>query len=265
MSAYQTILTEQDGAVLTITLNRPDVLNASDATMPGELVSAFTAAADDPSVRCVVLTGAGRGFCSGADLGGVRQRYDEPDGPHLGALVRERYIPLVLAIRTLEKPVIAALNGVAAGAGSSIALACDLRIASERASFVQAFVRIGLIPDTGATMLLPLLIGLARASELAFSGERVDAQRALELGLVERVVAADELAGAAAAWAAELAALPTMAIGLTKRAFNRAHLANFAAQLELEADLMEQAGRTHDHREGVTAFLEKRAPVFTGQ
>jgi 2-(1,2-epoxy-1,2-dihydrophenyl)acetyl-CoA isomerase len=191
--------------------------------------------------------------------------YDEPGGPHLGRLVRERYIPMVMAVRSIEKPVIAALNGVAAGAGSSLALACDLRIASERASFVQAFVRIGLIPDTGGTLLLPLLVGPARAAELAFGGGRVDAQRALEIGLVERVVAPDELMPAALAWAQELAALPTTAIGLTKRAFNRAFLSRFQEQLELEADLMQEAGQTLDHREGVTAFMEKRPPVYVGR
>lgn len=265
MKSYETVLAEQDGGVLLLTMNRPEVLNAFDHRMPFELVDAFTSAGNDPSVRCVVLTGAGRGFNAGADLEGVRARYDDPRGPRIGELVRERYIPLVLALRRLEKPVIAALNGVAAGAGSSLALACDLRIASERASFVQAFVRIGLIPDTGGTLFLPLLVGLGRASELAFSGERVGAQRALEIGLVERVVPADELMPAALAWAHELAALPTTAIGLTKRAFNAAHLARLEEQLELEADLMEQAGRTVDHREGVNAFLEKRPPVYHGR
>lgn len=262
---YHSILTEQDGAVLTITMNRPDVLNAFDRAMPGELLAAIEAAGADPSVRCVVLTGAGRGFNAGADLSGVADMYDEPGGPNLGPMVRERYVPLVLAVRRLEKPVIAAVNGVAAGAGSSLALACDLRIASERASFVQAFVKVGLIPDTGATMLLPLLIGLARASELAFSGERVSAERALEIGLVERVVPADDLPAAAHAWAQELAALPTTAIGLSKRAFNAALLPRLEEQLELEAELMQVAGQTHDHREGVTAFLEKRQPVYQGR
>jgi len=265
VSDYTSILTERDGAVLTITMNRPDVLNAFDEAMPRELKQAFDAAADDPEVRCLILTGAGRGFNAGADLAGVLAMYDEPGGPHLGRLVRERYIPMVMAVRSIEKPVIAALNGVAAGAGSSLALACDLRIASERASFVQAFVRIGLIPDTGGTLLLPLLVGPARAAELAFGGGRVDAQRALEIGLVERVVPPDELMPAALAWAQELAALPTTAIGLTKRAFNRAFLSRFQEQLELEADLMQEAGQTLDHREGVTAFMEKRPPVYVGR
>jgi 2-(1,2-epoxy-1,2-dihydrophenyl)acetyl-CoA isomerase len=265
MTEYETVVTEQDGGVLTITMNRPDVLNAFDAALLRELREALEAAEADDSVRCVVLTGAGRGFCAGADLNDLRGEYDKPDGPDLGAYVRNGYSPLVLAIRRIEKPVIAALNGVAAGAGASIALACDLRIASEKASLVWAFVRVGLIPDTSGTAILPLLVGLAKASELAFTGARVDSQQALELGLVSRVVAADELVPATLAWAQELAALPTRAIGLTKRGFNQALLPRFEEILEHEAQLMQEAGKTADHREGVMAFLEKRAPVFTGR
>jgi 2-(1,2-epoxy-1,2-dihydrophenyl)acetyl-CoA isomerase len=191
--------------------------------------------------------------------------YGKPEPPSLGPYVCDLYTPLVLSIRRIEKPVIAAINGVAAGAGASIALACDLRIASENASIVEAFVRVGLIPDTAGTVILPLLVGLAKASELAFTGSRVDAEEALRLGLVNRVVPADELVPATLAWAQELAALPTRAIGLTKRGFNRSLLPELEAILEHEAQLMEEAGRTHDHQEGVMAFLEKRKPEFTGQ
>jgi 2-(1,2-epoxy-1,2-dihydrophenyl)acetyl-CoA isomerase len=267
MNAHSDVLLiEQEGGVLTLTMNRPDTLNAFNHELLVGLRQAFERAGQDDTVRCVVLTGTGRGFSSGADLGNLKEQYSQPAvEPSLGPYVRELYSPLVLAIRRIEKPVIAAVNGVAAGAGASMALACDLRIASDKASFVEAFVRIGLIPDSGGTIILPLLVGLAKASELAFSGSRVPAEEALRLGLVNRVVPAEDLAAATSAWAQELAALPTRAIGLTKRGFNRALLPALEDALEHEAQLMEEAGRTHDHREGVTAFLEKRAAQFTGR
>jgi 2-(1,2-epoxy-1,2-dihydrophenyl)acetyl-CoA isomerase len=258
------LVVEQQGAVLILTMDRPDTLNALNRQLMLDLRAAFDAAASDASVRCVVLTGAGRGFSSGADLSDLQSMYAGPEPPSLGPYVRDLYSPLVLAIRRIEKPVIAALNGVAAGAGASIALACDLRLASERASIVEAFVRVGLIPDTGGTSILPLLVGLAKASELAFTGAKVDADEALRLGLVNRVVPADDLVSSTLAWAQELAALPTRAIGLTKRGFNQSLLPHLEAQLELEAQLMEEAGRTSDHREGVMAFLEKRKPAYSG-
>jgi 2-(1,2-epoxy-1,2-dihydrophenyl)acetyl-CoA isomerase len=259
------LVVEQQGAVLILTMDRPDTLNALNRQLMLDLRRAFDAAARDDSVRCVVLTGAGRGFSSGADLSELKSMYEGPEPPSLGPYVRDLYSPLVLAIRRIEKPVIAALNGVAAGAGASIALACDLRIASERASIVEAFVRVGLIPDTGGTSILPLLVGLAKASELAFTGAKVDAEEAHRLGLVNRVVPPDDLVSETLAWAQELAALPTRAIGLTKHGFNQSLLPHLEAQLELEAQLMEEAGRTADHREGVMAFLEKRKPTYTGK
>lgn len=258
------LVVEQRGAVLVVTLDRPDTLNSLNRPLLLDLLRAFELAAGDDSVRCVVLTGAGRGFCSGADLGSLSGQYDGPAPPALGQYVRELYSPLVLAIRRIEKPVIAALNGIAAGAGASLALACDLRIASDRASIAELFVRIGLIPDTGGTIILPLLVGLGKAAELAFSGARIGAEEAERIGLVNRVVPADDLVPATLAWAEELAALPTRAIGLTKRGFNAALMPTLEAHLELEADLMDEAGRTADHREGVMAFLEKRAPRFVG-
>lgn len=259
------LIIEQDGGVLTLRMNRPDVLNAFNDELLARLQSALADAAVESSVRCIILTGAGRGFSAGQDLAVLQGRYERGDTPELGNLFREHYLPVVLALRTIEKPVIAAINGVAAGAGASIALACDLRVASEKASIVEAFVRVGLIPDSGGTFILPMLVGLAKASELAFTGARVDAEEALRLGLVNRVVAADELVPASLAWAHELAALPTRAIGLTKRGFNRALMPELEDLLEHEAQLMEEAGRTADHAEGVRAFLEKRTPAFTGR
>jgi 2-(1,2-epoxy-1,2-dihydrophenyl)acetyl-CoA isomerase len=265
MTATDTLLAERDGGVLILTMNRPDSLNAFNRDLLLALKHQFDAAASDDAVRCVVLTGAGRGFSSGADLTDLRDKYGQPEPPSLGPYVRDLYIPLVLAIRRIEKPVIAAINGVAAGAGASVALACDLRIASENASIVEAFVRVGLIPDTAGTVILPLLVGIAKASELAFTGSRVGAEEALRLGLVNRVVPADQLVPETLAWARDLAALPTRAIGLTKRGFNRSLLPELEAILEHEAQLMEEAGRTRDHQEGVMAFLEKRKPEFIGQ
>jgi 2-(1,2-epoxy-1,2-dihydrophenyl)acetyl-CoA isomerase len=264
MNDQDVLLAEQDGGVLTLTMNRPDVLNAFNADLLGKLQTALSDAAVDSSVRCVILTGAGRGFSAGQDLAVLQEEYAGGGTPSLGTLFREHYLPVVLAIRTIEKPVIAAVNGVAAGAGASIALACDLRVASDKASFVEAFVRVGLIPDSGGTFILPLLVGLAKASELAFTGARVDAEEALRLGLVNRVVPADELVPNTLAWAHELAALPTRAIGLTKRGFNRSLMPALEELLEHEAQLMEEAGHTADHREGVMAFIEKRKPQFTG-
>jgi 2-(1,2-epoxy-1,2-dihydrophenyl)acetyl-CoA isomerase len=260
----EVLIVEQDGGVLTLTMNRPDVLNAFNDELLAALQTALSDAAVESSVRAIILTGAGRGFSAGQDLSVLQERYADGRTPSLGNHFREHYLPVVLAIRTIEKPVIAALNGVAAGAGASMALACDLRVASDKASLVEAFVRVGLIPDSGGTFILPLLVGLAKASELAFTGARVDAEEALRLGLVNRVVPADELVETTLAWAHELAALPTRAIGLTKRGFNRALMPELEELLEHEAQLMEEAGRTADHIEGVKAFLEKRKPQFTG-
>lgn len=266
MSAENEVLiVEQDGGVLTLTMNRPDVLNAFNDELLAAMQTALSDAAVDSSVRAIILTGAGRGFSAGQDLAVLQERYEGGQTPALGNHFREHYLPVVLAIRTIEKPVIAALNGVAAGAGASMALACDLRVASDKASLVEAFVRVGLIPDSGGTFILPMLVGLAKASELAFTGARVDAEEALRLGLVNRVVPADELVENTLAWAHELAALPTRAIGLTKRGFNRSLMPELEELLEHEAQLMEEAGRTADHLEGVMAFLEKRKPDFTGK
>jgi 2-(1,2-epoxy-1,2-dihydrophenyl)acetyl-CoA isomerase len=251
--------TSREGAVLTITLNRPDVLNALNAATHKALAAALKQArADD--VRAVVLTGAGRGFCVGQDLTEFRD-----DAGDIGTRLRGNYHPNIQAIRALEKPVIAAVNGAAAGAGLSLACACDLRIASDQATFVPAFVNIGLVPDSGGTFFVTRLVGQARAFEWLCSGRRLTATEAEQWGVVSEVVEADALAARATELATELAALPTRAIGMTKRLLDRAPTARLDDQLEWEAQLQTAATQTEDFREGVTAFLQKRPPHFHGR
>jgi len=249
----------RDGAVQTITLNRPEVLNAFNAAMHRALQAALKEAARDEEVRAVVVTGAGRGFCVGQDLTEFREAPGD-----IGDRLRAGYHPTILALRTLEKPVLAAVNGPAAGAGLSLALACDLRVAADSASFVPAFVSIGLVPDSGGTFLTRRLLGYARAFEWLATGRKLTAAEAHAWGLVSEVVEADRLVERTAALAAELAALPTRAIGMTKRLLDRAETATLEEQLELEAQLQSVATQTDDFREGVAAFLEKRPPRFTG-
>jgi len=260
-----TLLLSDDAGVRTITLNRPDVLNAFNDELLKELGQAVKDAERDRTVRCLVITGAGRGFSAGQDLADVKNHYDSPQPVELGTHLREHYNPIIAKLRMMEKPVIASINGVAAGAGCSLALACDLRIAAESASFIQSFVNVGLLPDSGSTFFLPRLVGVARAMEMAFTGRKIKADEALRIGLVNQVVPDDQLASETKKLAEKLASLPTRAIGLTKRAMNAAWTADLAAQLDYEAMLQTTAGQTKDHREGVTAFLEKRSPKFTGQ
>jgi 2-(1,2-epoxy-1,2-dihydrophenyl)acetyl-CoA isomerase len=251
--------TSRDGAVLTVTLNRPDVLNAFNADLHRALAAALQEArADD--VRAVVITGAGRGFCVGQDLTEFREAPGD-----IGERLRGNYHPNILALRALDKPVIAAVNGPAAGAGLSFACACDLRIASDAASFVPAFINIGLVPDSGGTYFVRRLLGTARAFEWLASGRRLTAAEAHAWGLVSEVVEADGLAARAAELAAELAALPTRGIAMTKRLLDHAEHTTLEQQLELEAQLQSVATRTEDFREGVAAFLEKREPRFEGR
>lgn len=261
LPAFETLQTAFGEGVLTITLNRPDVLNAVNLQLTTELSDAVRLAERTPEVRCVILTGAGKGFCSGQDL---RDRAGVGEVSYADSL-RQRYNPIVLRLRTMEKPVIAAVNGVAAGAGCNLALAADLRIASDRASFIEVFSRVGLIPDSGGSFILPRLVGLAKAMELAYTADKVDAAEALRIGLVNRVVPHDELETASLDLARRLAQGPTRGFGLTKRAFNYALTASLDAALEYEAHMQELAGRTADHREGVNAFLEKRPPRFEGR
>jgi 2-(1,2-epoxy-1,2-dihydrophenyl)acetyl-CoA isomerase len=258
---YETILYGLDEGVLTITLNRPDVLNACNRKMTDEIQDALKKAERDAGVRCIVLTGAGRAFCSGEDL-----KSRQADGTQgFESTLRDRYIPIVLKMRNIEKPVIGSINGVAAGAGCSLALACDLRVASDKASFIEVFVRIGLVPDAGSSFFLPRLVGLGKALEMAFTGDSVGADEALRIGLVNRVVPADELEGATRELALRLAKAPTRAIGLSKRAMNRALTMDLEQILEYEVFTQEAAGNTEDHKEGLAAFLEKRTPNYMGK
>ena len=251
--------TTRDGGVMTITLNRPEVLNAFNAAMHAALAAALKGARD-PEVRAVVITGAGRGFCVGQDLNEFREAPGD-----IGERLRSNYHPNVLAIRALEKPVIAAVNGAAAGAGLSFACACDLRIASDSATFVPAFINIGLIPDSGGSYFVRRLVGHARAFEWMTSGRRLSTAEAHAWGLVSEVVEADRLPARAAELAGELAAMPTRGIGMTKRLFDRAENTTLEEQLELEAQLQAAATQTEDFREGVAAFLAKRDPRFSGR
>ncbi len=260
-----TVLIDNDGAVRTLTLNRPDSLNAFNEAMLKALSKAVREAEKDKSVRSLVITGAGRGFSSGQDLAEVSERYKSDQPLELGSHLRAVYNPLIKKIRTMEKPVIASVNGVAAGAGCSLALACDLRIAGESAGFIEAFINVGLVPDCGSTFMLPRLMGMSRAMEMAFTGRKIKAEEALRIGLVNQVVADDRLAEETAKLARKLAALPPRAIGLTKRAINAAWCSDLESQLDYEAMLQTTAGQTRDHREGVAAFLEKRPPNFTGE
>ncbi len=252
---------EVEDAVATLTLDRPEARNALDAALKRELLAAITAAGADPAVRVVVLTGAGAAFCAGQDL----RETTGPDAPPLSTVLRETYNPLILAMRRLEKPILGSINGVAAGAGMALALACDLRIAADTATFVLAFGRVGLVPDSGTTWFLPRLVGPAVAADLALVGDPLPAVEAERRGLVSRVVPAADLARETRTLAVRLAAGAPRALALTKDALNRSSEASLEEQLEREAALQGIAGRTADHREGVAAFLEKRPPRFTGE
>jgi 2-(1,2-epoxy-1,2-dihydrophenyl)acetyl-CoA isomerase len=257
------VLRELSQNVLSLTLNRPDVLNSFNLPMAQELQAALADAASDDAVRCVLITGAGRGFCAGQDLASVT--FDPSAPPDIGTIVAQQYNPIIRAVRRLEKPVVCAVNGVAAGAGANLAFACDIVLAAREASFIQSFSKIGLIPDSGGTWLLPRLCGMARATALAVLGEKLPAEKALEWGMIYQVCELAELPQKARALAIGLAAAPTKGIGLTKRALNAALENGLDAQLDVEEALQREAGRTADFSEGVKAFLEKRKPVFVGK
>ena len=259
--SFETVRYEVADAIATITLDRADALNALTIALKQDLLGAFRAVGRDRGVRAVVLTGAGRAFCAGQDL---KERL-EPDAAPLATELRERYNPIVRAMRALDQPIVGAVNGVAAGAGASLAFACDVRVASEHAAFRLAFGRIGLVPDSGATWFLPRLVGPARAAELALLDEPLSAVDAERIGLVARVVPADSLAAEARAVASRLASFAPGALALTKHALDRSWSISLDAALEDEAHRQGIAGATADHREGIAAFLEKRQPVFRGE
>jgi 2-(1,2-epoxy-1,2-dihydrophenyl)acetyl-CoA isomerase len=252
-----------EGGVGYLTLDRPEVLNSFNLEMAREVQAVLAAAATDAVVRALLITGEGRGFCAGQDLAAVS--LDGPEPPDLGATVGAQYNPIIRAIRRLEKPVVCAVNGVAAGAGANLAFACDVTLASTSASFIQSFARIGLIPDSGGTYFLPRLAGLARASGLALMGEKLSATQARDWGLIWAVHEPDELMPRARDLVTSLATQPTKALGLVKRALNASLWNDLDAQLDLEAELQRDAGQTDDFREGVAAFREKRTPRYTGR
>lgn len=257
-----TLLTGRNGAVATLTLNRPDKLNSFNEALHRALRAALEEIEADPAVRAVLLTGAGKGFCAGQDLSDRNVAADQP--LDLGATIETYYNPLVRRLRALEKPVVCAVNGVAAGAGANLALACDIVLAARSARFIQAFCKIGLVPDSGGTYFLPRLVGEARAKALALLGEPLSAEQAEAWGLIWKAVDDDRLQAEAMALAQRLAMGPTMGLGLIKRALNASFANDLDRQLDLERDLQREAGGSSDYREGVAAFIQKRQPVFRG-
>jgi 2-(1,2-epoxy-1,2-dihydrophenyl)acetyl-CoA isomerase len=258
----ENLIFERRGGVALITLNRPSVYNSFDRVMALALQDALTQCAQDPEVRCVYLTGAGKAFCAGQDL---KEAIDPDNGLDLPRILAEHYNPIIRQIRALEKPVVCAVNGVAAGAGANIALACDIVVASEKASFLQAFAHIGLIPDSGGTYSLPRLIGWQKASALMMLGEKLPASEAESLGMIYKVFPAEEFESASLEIALRLATMPTRGLGYTKRALNASLTNDLEAQLALEKELQTAAGETEDYEEGVKAFLEKRKANFKGK
>lgn len=262
--AYENILFDSCAGIARLTLNRPDKLNSFNVAMHEEVREALALVAADRSVRVLVLTGAGRGFCAGQDLSD-RSVAPGAAAPDLGESIEKYYGPLVLALRRLPIPVICAVNGVAAGAGANIPLACDIVLAARSASFVEAFCKLGLIPDTGGTYFLPRLLGSARATALAMLGDKLSAEQAAAWGLIWKCVDDDQLATETDALARHLAQAPMLGLARTKQALQASGLNSLETQLDLERDFMRELGRSADYREGVAAFTEKRAPRFTGK
>lgn len=258
---FQFIKYEVANGVATITLNRPEVYNALNDEITFELQDAFKSVAKDQSVRVVILTGEGKAFCSGQDL---KASSSQGKRSFLDSL-HKRYNPLILGMRNLAKPIVCRLNGVAAGAGCSLALACDIIVASEEATLIEVFINIGLVPDSGSSFFLPRLTGMARAFELCSMGNRIKGREAFELGLVNKVVKPEELDAAVKNYTDYFAQAPTRAIGLIKKMLNKSATSTLEEMLEYEAYCQEIAGSTHDHKEGVTSFLEKRKPAFKGR
>lgn len=257
----ETILFEKSGGVAKITLNRPDKFNSFNREMALALQQTLDACKDDREVRAVLVTGNGKAFCAGQDL----QEAMDTEGPDIDKIVAEHYNPIILRIRNLEKPVVAAVNGVAAGAGANIALACDVVIAASSASFIQAFSKIGLIPDSGGTYFLPRLVGFQKASALMMLGDKVGAQEAERMGMVYKVAEDENILEEAMETAKKLATMPTVALGLTKKLLNGSMDNDLNSQLGQENQEQVRCSRTYDYSEGVNAFLEKRKPVFKGE
>ncbi len=262
---YEQLIVDRDGSVAVVRMNNPDRLNALSPVLTRELMDALGEIRDDPEVRAVILTGEGRGFSAGADLTALQEPYLRGERPQLSTFLRDGYNKLIPLLTDTPKPVIAAINGVVAGAGNSLALACDYRIAADSASFSSAFIRIGLIPDAGSCYFLPRTVGMAKALELALLSEKIEAQTAADIGLVNKVVPADMLIKEAMDLAVRLAELPTAAIGLTKKIFRQAGQLGLEETMDREAEVQDEAAATDDHIEGVLAFLEKRPARFTGR
>lgn len=255
------IIYKIENNVATITLNRPEKFNSFNRDMSLALQSCLDKAEADENVRCIVLTGIGKAFCAGQDLAEAT----DPEGPELERIVREHYNPIIIRLRNIEKPIIAAVNGVAAGAGANIALACDIVVANESGTFIQAFSKIGLIPDSAGTFFLPRLIGMQRAAALMMTADKVTAQEAVAMGMIYKAYSDDSFETEAAKLANNLAQMPTKGLGLTKRLLNESYGNNLQQQLDREKEVQTEAGATFDFKEGVDAFLEKRKPVFKGK
>lgn len=255
------LITSLNNGVYKITLNRPKVYNSFNKAMALSLQKELNYCAQNDEIRTIIITGAGKAFCAGQDLAEAT----DPEGPELQSIVREHYNPIVLKIRSLEKPVIAAVNGVAAGAGANIALACDLTIAHENAAFIQAFSKIGLIPDSGGTYFLPRIIGIQKALALMFTGDKISAKEAEELNMIYKCISDEDFESFTNNLAEKLALMPTRAFGLTKKAVNQSLNNSLEEQLRQEEKLQTEAGKTEDFQEGVQAFLEKRKAKFKGK
>ncbi len=255
------LLKIQSDGVCTLKLNRPEVFNSFNRAMAIAVQQALDECATDDTIRAVVITGEGKAFCAGQDLAEAT----DPNGPELQHIVRDHYNPIIERIRTLEKPVIAAVNGVAAGAGANIALACDITFAANSASFIQAFSKIGLIPDSGGTFFLPRIIGMQKALALMMTGDKIGAAEAVAMNMIYKAVEDDQLETTVQEFASRLAKMPTKGLGLTKRAVNQSFNNSLTEQLAVEEQLQTEAGKTYDFEEGVAAFLEKRKPEFKGK